>query len=442
MSNNESVKLNFPECLAEDFPQDLPLALAATEAVIASIEGADFRALARNSPALDASVWQWSTYLRCSMARMVHAAAALRERRVQGGRLLDVGAYFGNFSLMFARQGFQVDAIDAFSSYAPALDGPNAVLRAEGVRLLDFVDVGRELEQMASGQYDVVLCTGVIEHVPHTPRFLLEALDRVLRPGGHLIVDTPNLTHLYNRQKFARGESVMADLPAQYYSARPFEGHHREYSIAELVWMLRQLRHADIRVEAFNYSAYEQATLLGRDVVNHWAMVQDPTMREYLLSVSTKPAAMSTVPCPARVDDVDWAATLVDPERHWQRALPEHLPAPTVSVAGEQMLIRLQAEIDRRDVLLAESHAALQEQAVRQRSVEAEVNRRDALMAELEQRLQSEIGRRDQLLAEKANESTREVAIRDELLATRERYFRAEIERRDLLLSALSKKKL
>lgn len=393
----DRLDLNFPECLAADFPADVPEALAVVDAIVASIAGADFTSLARNSPALDASQWQWSTYLKCSVARMVHVASALRERGVTGGRVLDVGAYFGNFSLLLARRGFSVDALDAFASYAPALDGPNALLRSAGVRLLDFANTGRELEQLPAAEYDVVLCTGVIEHIPHTPRFLLEALNRVLKAGGQLVLDTPNFAHIYNRQKFARGESVMADLPAQYYSARPFEGHHREYTIAELVWMLEQMGHDAVRVEAFNYSAYEQATLRGRDVTNHWAMVQDPTLREYLLSVSTKPATPPARP-PGRVDDVAWATKLVDPERYWQQALPPDLPPPAVSTEGEQMLIAQQREIDRRDAMLSETQAALLKEAVLTQSIQAEVTHRDDMLRQLEAHLQGEIQLRDGLL--------------------------------------------
>jgi 2-polyprenyl-3-methyl-5-hydroxy-6-metoxy-1,4-benzoquinol methylase len=376
MSGRESVDLEFPACLAEDFGAELPDAIEAVETILASTSGTDFSALARNSPALGADQWQWQTYLRCSVARMVHVVAALRARGVTGGRVLDFGAYFGNFSLLFARLGFTVDALDAFGAYGPCLDGPIAVLRAAGVRLLDFADVGRELEHLAAAQYDVVLCTGVIEHVPHTPRFLLEALDRVLRVGGELVIDTPNLVHIYNRQKFARGESVHADIRAQYYTERPFEGHHREYTMAELVWMLEQLGHTAQRVEAFNYSMYEQTTLRGRDVVNHWAMVKDPAMREVLMTVSTKPESRPVPP----LAPAEWQSVLVDPEAHWQRALPAETIIPAVSPEGEQMLTVLQAEIDRRDTLLGQAQRA---HDATEQSLQEEIVKRDRTVAEL-----------------------------------------------------------
>src|SRR5213083_1809737 len=80
--------------------------------ILTAIAGSDFTSLARRSPAL--AGFDWLGYLRCSLARMVHAAAALRRRGVVSGRLLDYGSYFGNFALMFARSGFSVDAVDSY----------------------------------------------------------------------------------------------------------------------------------------------------------------------------------------------------------------------------------------------------------------------------------------------------------------------------------------
>jgi len=337
----ERLDLDFPRCLEADFPDDLPGACAAFDAIAASIAGADFTPLARRSPALKG--FDWTSYLRCSIARMVHAAAALRRRGIVSGRLLDYGSYFGNFALMFARAGFSVDAIDSYVTYEHAFDGPRRVMIDAGVRLLDFADLGYDIAGVAA-RYDVVLCMGVIEHMPSSPRPLLETLHRVLVPGGILVIDTPNLVHLYNRQSFARGETVLADIDAQYETELPFEGHHREYTIPELVWMLRRIGQRRISVEAFNYSSYALGTLSSRDVYNHWNMVRDPTMREYLMTVSEKPDASA----PAEPDDADWRSLIEDPEQSWQRALPaEMLDQPTaVGVAHELQLVKLQRNYD------------------------------------------------------------------------------------------------
>jgi SAM-dependent methyltransferase len=376
----ETLDLDFPRCLAEDFAADLPRAVAAFEAIDGAITGVDFSPLARRSPGL--RDFDWRGYLHCSIARMVHAAAAIRRRGITTGRLLDYGSYFGNFALMFARAGFSVDAVDSYRAYEGVFDRTRTLLEVEGVRLFDFGDVGYGLERLPPG-YDVVLCMGVIEHIPSTPRLLLETLDRVLADGGLLILDTPNLVHLYNRQKFARGETVLAPIEAQYDTELPFEGHHREYTIPELVWLLQRAGHQRISIEAFNYSSYALRTLSARDVHNHWNMVRDPTMREYLMSVSQKPpAGAAPEPAPS-----NWRDTVEDPERYWLQALPEVMKdQPPVDVDREIQLVKMQHEINIRDADRA--------------AVQLEVNRRDQLLRELHDRMVREVQMRDDTINE------------------------------------------
>jgi SAM-dependent methyltransferase len=368
----DALHLDFPRCLAADFPDDLPGACAAVDAIAASIAGADFSPLARHSPAL--AGFDWCSYLRCSIARMVHAGAALRRRGVTSGRLLDYGSYFGNFSLMFARAGFSVDAADQYRGYGHAFDGPLRLLAEAGVRLLDFDDVGYDLAA-AAPPYDVVLCMGVIEHIPGSPRPLVQTLNRVLAGGGLLVIDTPNLVHLYNRQKFARGESVLPEIEARYRTELPFEGHHHEYTIPELVWLLRRIGHHRISVEAFNYSSYALGTLTARDISNHWSMVRDPTMREYLMTVSARPAA-GTTPEPVASD---WRSLIEDPEQSWARALPAAMQQQpeAVSVDRELELVRLQKNYE---------------------DVQREVNVRDEMIRDLHQRLVHEVQIRDEII--------------------------------------------
>jgi SAM-dependent methyltransferase len=372
MDLQEELNLDFPRCLEADFPDDLPGARAAFDTIAGAIEGADLSSLSRRSPALQA--FDWRSYLRCSIARMVHAAAALRRRGCTSGRLLDYGSYFGNFSLMFARAGFSVDAVDKYRAYEHAFDGPKRVLAEAGARLLDFDDLGYDLAALEA-RYDVVLCMGVIEHIPSSPRPLLETLNRVLRGGGVLVIDTPNLVHLYNRQKFARGETVLAEIAAQYETELPFEGHHREYTIPELVWLLRRIGHHRISVEAFNYSSYALGTLSSRDVYNHWNMVRDPAMREYLMSVSVKPAAQTV----AEADERDWRALIEDPEQSWLRSLPAAMTDQPgdVSIGHELQLVRLQKNYD---------------------AVQHEVNVRDEMIRDLHERLVREVQLRDEII--------------------------------------------
>ena len=256
--------------------------------VLAATAGADLEPLARNSPGLRG--YAWSEYLTASLSRIVRAAGALRRFAAPGARVLDYGSYFGNFSLALARLGYRVEAVDSYRTYGAAFAAVQDRLRVAGVEVLDFAEVGHGLKKLPAGSYDAVLAMGVIEHIPHTPRLFLEAVDRVLCGGGLLILDTPNLAYIYRRQQLARGESIFCPIALQYHTELPFEGHHREYTAAEVRWMLGQLGHEELLLDLFVYSLLVQPRLQGQDLQNYRQCLRDPGCREVIFSVSRKPA--------------------------------------------------------------------------------------------------------------------------------------------------------
>jgi 2-polyprenyl-3-methyl-5-hydroxy-6-metoxy-1,4-benzoquinol methylase len=344
----ERVELGFPGCLDPDFSAELPYAISAVDRVISRLTGMDCGPLERRSPGLRGC--DWSAYLRCSIARMVHAGAAVTRAVRTGGRVLDYGSYFGNTSHMLREMGLQTDAADSYRAYDGAFARHLELMRESGVQIHDFGEIGFDLHAFQAETFDAVVCLGVIEHIPHTARPLLQSLTRVLRPDGVLVLDTPNHAYLYNRQKLARGESVMAPIGTQFYADGQFEGHHREYTPSELVWMLKAVGHVNVSVEMFNYSAYALGSLEGEDALNHWLMVLDPSMREIIMTTS-RPGVCGA---PGR-DPEDWRELLVERESHWQSQIPDDVAAyrhdvdAQAEIAAARRHAHLVDEIERRD---------------------------------------------------------------------------------------------
>lgn len=283
---HHSVKPDFPGCVEREFPEEFPVAWRAVEEVLSAVRGNDLSPLARHSPAL--LDFNWGTYLRLSTMRMVRVARLLRQYLPRNARVLDFGSYFGNFAMMAAADGFRVDAMDSYSAYGGALKPIVRLLRERRIGVFESPSEIAVTEGKSEGCYDAVLLLGVIEHIPHTPKQVLETVDRLLNPEGILIVDTPNLAYLYNRQRLNSGESVFCPINYQYFTAIPFEGHHREYVIEELRWMLKTIRHEILHEDAFSYSIFGADELTGKDADNFIQMETDPSCREILLTASRK----------------------------------------------------------------------------------------------------------------------------------------------------------
>lgn len=104
--------------------------------------------------------------------------------------ILDVGCAQGTLALMLAERGHRVTAVDLrpeFLTYARSR-------HTQGdIRFL----VANVLDDEIPGAYDLVFANQIVEHLVYPDR-LLERLKRKLKPGGRLVVTTPNGGYVKN----------------------------------------------------------------------------------------------------------------------------------------------------------------------------------------------------------------------------------------------------
>ena len=100
-------------------------------------------------------------------------------------RVLDVGCGGGHWLMRAAQTRWRVHGVD--------LDAKAVTMaRARG---LDVREGGIEAWGDARGEFDAVTLSNVIEHV-HDPKRMLRMAFELLRPGGMLFVETPNIDAL------------------------------------------------------------------------------------------------------------------------------------------------------------------------------------------------------------------------------------------------------
>lgn len=91
-----------------------------------------------------------------------------------GGTALDVGCREGHQTLKLESMGFEVTSIDIEKSFHRCI----------------IMDAEKELP-LPDESFDLVWCSEVIEHL-EDPAASIEELRRILKPGGRLIITTPN----------------------------------------------------------------------------------------------------------------------------------------------------------------------------------------------------------------------------------------------------------
>jgi 2-polyprenyl-3-methyl-5-hydroxy-6-metoxy-1,4-benzoquinol methylase len=161
--------------------------------------------------------------------------------------IVELGAAPGAQSVALARAGYRVAAIDlgeASDAWAGQAEGVMTHAFAEsGVAFVEW-NLEETPYPLEDGSFDIVLLTEVLEHLREYPLQALLEARRILRPGGHLVVTTPNAARLQNRVRLALGGSVHTPL-SDWMFGLPHARHAREYTAAELREMLA---HAGLRV--------------------------------------------------------------------------------------------------------------------------------------------------------------------------------------------------
>lgn len=102
-----------------------------------------------------------------------------RYKLVRGQSLLEIGCGRGDFLLAFKRAGFQCAGVDR--EVLPELATQVEVKRADISQALPYPD----------NSFDIIYHKSVIEHV-YSPEKLMKESLRVLKPGGVLIILTPD----------------------------------------------------------------------------------------------------------------------------------------------------------------------------------------------------------------------------------------------------------
>jgi 2-polyprenyl-3-methyl-5-hydroxy-6-metoxy-1,4-benzoquinol methylase len=194
-------------------------------------------------------------------------------------RILDVGCFSGYITFLFGKLGYRMSATDAL-----AMPTESGLLDRVGATFFHAnFNESNPFPQVPEAAYDVVLLGEVIEHILNHPLGLLQSLARVTRPGGLLVLTTPNPATLMNSVRLLRGQAIGwgADDFMKLPKFEPNGGiishegiHYHEYLKAELERMLVQ---AGYQVELHAYLPMgvtnKQAPLkrwLKRSAFGHW----------------------------------------------------------------------------------------------------------------------------------------------------------------------------
>lgn len=113
----------------------------------------------------------------------IHARAPLADKRV-----LDIGCGGGILAESMARKGAQVTGIDLAEK---ALKVADLHSLESGIAVRYELISAEDMAEREAGQYDVVTCMEMLEHVPE-PAAIVAACAKLVKPGGQVFFSTLN----------------------------------------------------------------------------------------------------------------------------------------------------------------------------------------------------------------------------------------------------------
>ena len=174
---------------------------------------------------------KWITDNDRIRARTAHDLACLRQavrplRHSCARRVLDVGCGFGGLAKLVG------ESIGAAEIHGVDID-PEVLdeARSKGVKAV-LVSAEDAVLPYPDGYFDVIMTLGIMDQMP-TFDGLLREINRVLAPGGHVLVSLPNLASWHNRIMLLLGyqprdveisSEVLVGVPAGYAGELP-DGH-------------------------------------------------------------------------------------------------------------------------------------------------------------------------------------------------------------------------
>lgn len=206
-----------------------------------------------------------------------------------GKHLVDLGAGLSIFGPLCRAHGMKVTLVDDFGGGGGVeRNQPGHELPLLGAFERDLgLSVVREnfLENplpLPDRQVDVVTCFHSLEHWHHSPKRLFREIVRILKPGGLLVLVTPNAVNLRKRVYVLCGKNNFPLLREWYEVGDPiYRGHVREPVIRDLQQLMEW---NGLRIEATygrNFIGRDSKTLyfLPKRLVRGMAIFSDRLIR-------------------------------------------------------------------------------------------------------------------------------------------------------------------
>lgn len=173
-------------------------------------------------------------------------------------KFLDVGSGEGLLVSLMKMLGHDVFAVDLHDR------GQEDVYRRHEIGF-HICNIEADVLPLESGAFDAISCCQAFEHFTHSHLRPLLEMKRVLKVGGRVEIDVPNVASYRNRSRILRGKNITYDYKKHYLYAEPVvyagreyypDRHNREFTRDELALLLHEAGFKDVDVRFLKSRRY------------------------------------------------------------------------------------------------------------------------------------------------------------------------------------------
>ena len=177
----------------------------------------------------------WQGYLRAHQQRYLDLLGFLEEQNLtEDPAVLEIGSAPGHLTAVLQKIGYALQGVDI------APERMDRFWQKHGLTVTRL-DVEQEPWPFEDAAFDLVLFNEILEHLRINPLHALSESARVLRPGGKLLLSTPNITPLH-RFHFLLGQDYQGNPVEEFKKLEELGhmGHIRLYSVPEIKAFLQE----------------------------------------------------------------------------------------------------------------------------------------------------------------------------------------------------------
>lgn len=206
--------------------------------------------------------------------------------------IFSIGSGPCDLEAILSKVGYNITAIDDLKDQWHLIGKNRKRIRSFARQVnIELINQSAEKSQPKKNYFDVVLLIDVIEHLHGSPRELLNYSIASLKPGGLLLIETPNAVSLLKRLKMLCGKSSHISANFLYWNIGEYRSHIREYTLSELKEILPYHYLDSIDSKMINLGTFEGLNFPINVIVKTCKLISGlyPNFRDTILVAGKKP---------------------------------------------------------------------------------------------------------------------------------------------------------